>query len=80
MARMEGVSDEAAGFVTKQVYRSAKSMSGQVPDPLRLMAHSKPTMFAAGFFEIAWGKAKSVDPVLKDLCQLRVASLVGCVF
>ncbi|MDP6978726.1 MAG: hypothetical protein QF570_09010 [Myxococcota bacterium] len=80
MARMDGIGDAEAGFVTGQVFRSAKSRLGQVPDPLRLMAHSKPTMFAAGFFEIAWGNAKSVDPVLMDLCQLRVASMVGCVF
>jgi len=77
---MEGVCDEAAGFVTGQVFRSAKAMRGQVPDPLRLMAHNKPTMFAVGLFELAYQKAKAVDPVLKDLCQLRVASLVGCVF
>ncbi len=80
MARIEGVSDADAGLLTKQVFRSAKSQVGAVPDPLRIMAHSKPVMFAAGFFEIAWGKAKGVDPVLKDLCQLKVSSMVGCVF
>jgi hypothetical protein len=80
MARLEGVSDAEAGLVTGQVFRTAKKQIGQVPDPLRIMAHCPPVMFAAGFFELAWGKAKSVDPVLRDLCQLKVASLVGCVF
>jgi len=27
-----------------------------------------------------WAKAKNIDPVLRDLCQLKVASMVGCVF
>jgi alkylhydroperoxidase family enzyme len=80
MARLEGISDDEAGFVTSQVFRVAKQRLGEMPDPLRIMAHSKPTMFAAGFFELAWGKATSVDPVLRDLCQLRVASMVGCLF
>lgn len=80
MARMNGVSDEQAGFLTGQVFRASKQRLGVIPDPLRIMAHSKPTMFAAGFFELAWGKATSVDPVLRDLCQLKVASMVGCVF
>ncbi len=80
MARLEGISDSQAGLVTKQVFNAAKRMLGRVPDPLRLMAHCPPVMFAVGAFEMAWGKAKSVDPVLKDLCQLKVSQMVGCVF
>jgi hypothetical protein len=80
MTRMDGVSDADAGLITRQVYKTAKKMRGEVPDPLRLYAHSKPVMFAVGAFETAWGRAKSVDPVLKDLCQLKVSAMVGCVF
>jgi hypothetical protein len=80
MARIPGVSDREAGALTRQVYRAAQRQIGQVPEPLRIMAHCPPTMFAAGFFELAWGRAHSVDPVLKDLCQLKVASMIGCVF
>lgn len=80
MTRIAGVSDADAGFMTRQVYRAAAKLRGEVPDPLRLMAHSKPVMWAVGLFETAWGKAKRVDPVLKDLCQLKVSAMVGCVF
>lgn len=80
MARLDGVGDEAAGAITRQVFRAAKRQIGAVPDPLRIMAHCPPVMYAAGLFETAWARAKSVDPVLKDLCQLKVASMVGCVF
>ena len=80
MSRIDGVSDADAGWLTRQIYRSAKRMRGMLPDPLRLYAHSKPVMFAVGAFETAWAKAGSVDPVLKDLCQLKVSSMVGCVF
>ena len=80
MARIEGISDGDAGLVTRQVYRTAKKMRGEVPDPLRLYAHSTPVMFAVGAFETAWAKASSVDQVLKDLCQLKVSAMIGCVF
>ena len=80
MARLDGISDSAAGLATGQVFKAAKRITGRVPDPLRIMAHCPPEMFAAGAFETVWGKAKSVDPVLKDLCQLKVSQMVGCVF
>ena len=80
MARLEGISDSDAGLVTRQVFKAAKRKLGEVVDPLRIMAHCPPVMFAVAGFETAWGKAKSVDPVLKDLCQLKVSQMVGCVF
>lgn len=80
MARIDGIEDAEADLLTRQVYKAAKKMRGVVPDPLRLFAHSKPVLFAVSAFETAWGKATSVDPVLKDLCQLKVSSMVGCVF
>ncbi len=80
MARIDGISDADAGLVTRQVYKASKKLRGEVPDPLRLFAHSPPVMFAVGAFETAWGKATSVDQLLKDLCQLKVAAMIGCVF
>ena len=80
MARIEGVSDAEAGLVTRGMYRGAKQMVGQVPDPLRIMAHSKPVMWAAGLFEIASGRAHAVPARLKSLASIKAAALVGCVF
>ena len=80
MSRMDGISDKDASFVTRQVFRAAGKKLGAVPDPLRIYAHSPPVMFAAGAFETSWGMANTVDPVLKDLCQLKVSAMVGCVF
>ena len=80
MARLEGVSDSDAGLMTRQVFQAAKRKMGRIADPLRIMAHCPPVMYADVGFELAWAKATSVDPVLKDLCQLKVSQLVGCVF
>ena len=80
MARIGGIGDTEAGLLARQVFKGAKRRAGKVPDPLRIMAHCPPVMFAAGAFEVAWARAKSVDPVLKDLCQLKVSQMVGCAF
>ena len=37
-------------------------------------------MYADIMFELAWDKAKNLDRVVRDLCQLKVAAMVGCVF
>ena len=80
MARMNGISDSEAGLITRQVFKGAQRIAGEVPDPLRIQAHCPPVMFAVGGFEMASRKATSVDPVLKGLCQLKVSQMVGCVF
>ena len=80
MARIKGLSDEEAGFVTRAIFRSAKKMVGQVPDPLRIQARNGAVMWAAGGFEMGLRSAKSVDPKLKAMASIKVASMVGCVF
>ncbi len=80
MARLKGVSDSDAGLVTKGVYGAARRRLGRVPEPLRIMALNPAVMFASGGFEIAMGRARSLDQGLKDLAGLKVSMLVGCVF
>ena len=80
MARIDGVSDDAAGLVTRGIYRGAKRLAGRVPDPLRIMAHSAPVMWADVLFEMGIARARSVPARLKSLASVKVAAMVGCVF
>jgi hypothetical protein len=80
MARIEGVGDAEAGLVTRGMYQGAKRIAGRVPDPLRIMAHSKPVMWADAMFELALARAHAVPARLKSLASIKVAALVGCVF
>jgi hypothetical protein len=80
MVRIEGVSDADAGLVTRGLYLGAKRVAGQVPDPLRIMAHSKPVMWGDALFELALARAHAVPARLKSLASIKVAALVGCVF
>ena len=79
--RIDGVSDAKAGLLTRGVYRGAKGRTGgKVPDPLRIMAHSQSVMWAAGFYELASARGKTVPEALKTLAGIKVASMIGCVF
>ena len=80
MARIEGVGDDRAGMVTRQVFGAAKRMTGKVPEPLRIMAHSRSVMFASGFYELAAQRGSAVESRLKSLASVKVASMIGCVF
>lgn len=80
MARIEGVTDDEAGFVRKRVFAAAAKPVGAVPAPLRVMAKSGGTMWAAGLFQIAFERAKAVPERLKVLACLKAASMIGCVF
>jgi hypothetical protein len=80
MARIEGVTDADASFMTKRVFKIAEKQTGKVADPLRVMARSSATMWGAGLFQMASDRAKTVDSKLKTLACLKAASLIGCVF
>lgn len=80
MARVEGIQDEQASLLQRFVFRTAARQTGAVPEPLRIMAHSGATMWAAGFFQTGFERARSVEPGLKTLACLKAASMIGCVF
>ncbi len=80
MARMKGVSDAAASLIERGVFKRAKGRLGQVPEPLRIMAHSSGILWADVLFEFASDRARAVDSRLKSLASLKVASMIGCVF
>ncbi len=80
MARLKGVDEAGGGLVTRAVYAAARRRVGAVPEPLRIMALNPAIMFASGGFELAMGRATTVDQRLKDLASRKVSALIGCVF
>jgi len=80
MARVKGVSNEDAGRVTRGVFAAAKKRLGQVPEPMRIVAHSGAVLWAVGGFELAIGRASRMPERLKNLAGIKAGALVGCVF
>lgn len=65
----------------KVLTRQARSGDGAtMPGPYRIAAAHRPTLFGKLAMErwIAW--SRSVDDRLKTLAELRVSSIIGCMW
>jgi len=79
MARIEGVPAERAGLLIRLVYRVARRMYGQVPEPGTIMAHHRGILLNSAMFEMGNERVlKRLDPALRDLVIHRVSTEIGC--
>jgi len=79
MTRIEGISDERAGVLTRATFNAVQRTLGAIPDPLRIYAHSGWSLSAICGFELAFGRAARLPDSLKTLASIKVSALVGCV-
>ena len=68
---------EHAGLVTKAFFKIGERMFGQVPTPERLMAHRLPMMVGLGGLHTAIERFGTIEPQLRALLNLQVATLYG---
>ena len=80
MERAIGVSGSGAGWITKLLYRALTKRLGRVPKSKTLAAHHTPTLLATTWMDAVCASGRTVPLVLKELAQLKVATLVGCPF
>ena len=84
MARIEGAVPQKQGFLsgvlTRIVYGLVKRTLGRAVMPVRVTAHHSKILWGYGQMEQSLAGRRLVDAGLKDLAQLRVATLVGCPF
>jgi hypothetical protein len=79
-ARAEGVQDHEATPRTKAVFRRAKQRFGHIPLPTRLRARDPKLLALCEQMSSYTAAPGTVAPILKELVQLKVATLVGCGF
>jgi hypothetical protein len=84
MARITGADPSKqgllSGLLTRMVYALTKRKVGRVVMPVRIVAHHAKLLWGYGQMEQSLLGSRLVDAGLKDLAQLRVATLVGCPF
>jgi hypothetical protein len=84
MARIRGAEPGKQGLLsglfTRMVYALTKRKVGRVVMPVRIVAHHAKILWGYGQMEQSLLGSRLVDAGLKDLAQLRVATLVGCPF
>jgi len=84
MARIRGAEPRKQGLVsglfTRIVYAMTRRRVGRVVIPVQLVAHHPKLLWGYGQMEQAFASSDLVGAGLKDLAQLRVATLIGCPF
>jgi hypothetical protein len=80
MDRATGVDASRANWITRLLFRALRKRMGLVPKSKLLAAWHTPTLLASTWVDLAVAPARTVPASLKELAQLKVAALVGCVF
>lgn len=84
MARISGAEPGRQGLVsglcTRIAYAMTKRKVGRVVKLVQLMAHHTRLLWGYAQMEQSMAASRLVDAALKDLAQLRAATLIGCPF
>ena len=80
MARIEGVEGANRSLFTRFAYFMSKRKLGRIITPIKITAHHPRLLRAYAHMELGQEAAKSVEPQLKALAQLKIAMLIGCPF
>jgi hypothetical protein len=84
MPRISPVDASTKGFFTRLFLRFIFFLTqhkvGKVVMPVRVLANHPRILFGYGMLEDSLGRSHLVEEALKDLAQIRVATLVGCPF
>ena len=84
MARIEGADPKKQGFLhglfTRVIYSMTKRKVGRVVMPAKIAAHHAKLLWGYGQMEQSMLGSHLVEDRLKNLGELRVATLVGCPF
>jgi hypothetical protein len=84
MARIEGADLSKQGLFqgmfTRIIYSMTKRKVGRVVMPVRIAAHHAKLLWGYGQMEQSVLGSRLVDERLKNLAEVRVATLVGCPF
>jgi hypothetical protein len=84
MARIPGAPRSQGGPIRRLfveiVYSLTRRRLGRVIMPIQVSAHHPKILWGYGQMEQSQAGSKLVDHKLKELAELRVATLVGCPF
>jgi AhpD family alkylhydroperoxidase len=80
MTRIAGVPESTRNPVVRFAYRETRNVMGKMVDNIALYAHRPKLLAGYGAFEKAVAGDQRVDPVIRNLVQLKAATLITCEF
>jgi len=75
--RIRGLSEEEAGEL-RPLYGAARERYGKLPDPLTVMVYNPAVLSAHMKYDEKFNRSQLVDKRLKEIAQIKVATLIGC--
>ena len=78
--RIEGVPEHRAGLFLRLAYWFSRRRFGMVANSLKVTGHNPWVSFGLGAFEFASERARRVESRLKELAQIKAATMIGCPF
>jgi len=80
MSRTQGVQDGEAGLRIRIIFWLLKRYLGHVPTGARIRARDPKLLELAVKMDAYTARRGKVSPKLKELAQIKVATMVGCPF
>lgn len=84
MPRISAADLKSKGLLVRAFLRFLYAMTrrkvGRVVMPVQVMAHHPRILWGHGLLEDSLSRSRQVDEALKELVQVRVATLIGCPF
>ena len=78
MSRVTPLPSGQGGLFARISMRQATRRLGVSPEPFAVTARHTPLMTANIAFELALERSKALDPTLRELVQVKAASVAGC--
>lgn len=76
--RTAEITERGGGWLERLVSWYSQRNFGMVLEPLRIMARNSWVLAAVSGFEMAMARAGKLDAKLKELAQIKAATMIGC--
>jgi hypothetical protein len=80
MARMQGVTNERASWLTRAIFAGVRRKAGEVSEGFRLAGLNPRVLLGWSLFEAAIDSERQLDAKLRKLAEIKTAAMVGCPF
>jgi hypothetical protein len=78
MARIEGLSNDQASFISRALFWVGQRRLGRISETWRIMARIPRLHFGRGVFELLLDSSRHVSHRLRRLADVKAAMLIGC--
>lgn len=78
MARIEGIGQDKASFISKALHWVVQRRMGRVSEPWKVAAHVPRLHMGRALFELMLDKSTLVPRRLRRLACIKTAMLIGC--